>query len=288
MVIPVLLLAAAALVWPGGPAAARLRAGSATRSRAALRWGWLAAALPAGALLIGPAQALAAALAAGTARELWSRSRVRREEAQWLSAVLAGVDAMVAELSVGAHPAAACAAAGRDADDPRIRAVFAEMAGRAELGGDVAAGLRRHQGESAAWGRIAAAWETGTRHGIGMGDLLGSVRDDLRARERYTQRAHSALAGARATAQVLAALPVLGVAMGQLIGADPLGLLLRTGAGGTLLVVGVCLTSAGLLWSRAIADGAAGLPAAAQSVATRSGGAKSAGVRSAGTQGGGA
>ncbi|MBS4101264.1 secretion protein F, partial [Tsukamurella paurometabola] len=94
--------------------------------------------------------------------------------------------------------------------------------------------------------------------GIGMGELLASVREDLRARERYERRAHSALAGARATAQVLAALPVLGVAMGQLIGADPLGTLLGTGAGGALLVVGTCLTCAGLLWSRAIADRAAG------------------------------
>ncbi|MGV7750499.1 type II secretion system F family protein, partial [Mycobacterium kansasii] len=85
--------------------------------------------------------------------------------------------------------AAACTTAGRDAEDPHVRAVFAEMAGRAELGGDVAAGLRTHAGESAAWSRIAAAWEAGTWHGIGMGELLASVREDLRARERYERRA---------------------------------------------------------------------------------------------------
>ncbi|ADG80479.1 Type II secretion system F domain protein OS=Tsukamurella paurometabola (strain ATCC 8368 / DSM/ CCUG 35730 / CIP 100753 / JCM 10117 / KCTC 9821 / NBRC 16120 / NCIMB 702349 / NCTC 13040) OX=521096 GN=Tpau_3907 PE=4 SV=1 [Tsukamurella paurometabola] len=257
----VALLAIAALVWPAGAgAAARLRAAH-RRERAARtwRWGWLALAVPAGALLVGPGQALAGALLMGTGRELWSRSSARRARTDRLSAILAGVDAMVAELSVGAHPAAACATAGRDAEDSHVRSVFAEMAGRAELGGDVAAGLRLHASESTAWERLAAAWETGTRHGIGMGELLASVREDLRARERYERRAHSALAGARATAQVLAALPVLGVAMGQLIGADPLGTLLSTGAGGVLLVVGVCLTCAGLLWSRSIADGAAGL-----------------------------
>ncbi|MGC5024529.1 type II secretion system F family protein [Tsukamurella sp. DT100] len=259
MTAAIVLLAAAALAWPGGPAAARLRAQNAPASSpVAVRWGWLAVAVPLGALLIGPGQALAAALAAGTVRDLRARNRAARERMSRLSAILAGVEAMVAELSVGAHPAAACTTAGRDADDPHVRAVFAEMAGRAELGGDVAVGLRAHAGESAAWSRIAAAWETGTRHGIGMGELLASVREDLRARERYERRAHSALAGARATAQVLAALPVLGVAMGQLIGADPLGTLLGTGAGGVLLVLGTCLTCAGLLWSRAIADGAAG------------------------------
>ncbi len=259
MIAALLLLAAAALAWPGGSAAARLRAARGTATGpTTVRWGWLAVVVPVGALLIGPGQALAAALAAGTVRDLRARNRAARERAGRLSGILAGVDAMVAELSVGAHPAAACSTAGRDAEDPRVSAVFAEMAGRAELGGDVAAGLRTHAGESVAWARIAAAWETGTRHGIGMGELLVSVREDLRARERYERRAHSALAGARATAQVLAALPVLGVAMGQLIGADPLGTLLRTGAGGVLLVVGTCLTCAGLLWSRAIADGAAG------------------------------
>lgn len=266
MIAAVLLLAVAALIWPGASGAVRMRAAHrAARVDRAVRWGWLAVAVPAAAMIIGPGQALAAALLAGTVRELLARGRARREQADRLSAVLAGVDAMVAELSVGAHPAAACAAAGRDAEDRRVRAAFAEMAGRAELGGDVAAGLRRHAHESAAWARIAAAWETGTRHGIGMGELLASVRDDLRARERYERRAHSALAGARATAQVLAALPVLGVVMGQLIGADPLGTLLGTGAGGMLLVVGVCLTSAGLLWSRSIADGAAGLDDPARS-----------------------
>ncbi|MBS4104592.1 type II secretion system F family protein, partial [Tsukamurella paurometabola] len=190
MTAAIVLLAAAALVWPGGSAAARLRAERPpAATRVAVRWGWLAVAVPLGALLIGPGQALAAALAAGTVRDLRSRNRAARERTSRLSAILAGVDAMVAEMSVGAHPAAACTTAGRDAGDPHVRAVFTEMAGRAELGGDVAAALRTHAGESAAWSRIAAAWDTGTRHGIGMGELLASVREDLRARERYERRA---------------------------------------------------------------------------------------------------
>ncbi|GAB3130411.1 type II secretion system F family protein [Tsukamurella serpentis] len=259
MIAAGLLLGVAVLAWPSGPGTARLRAACApARAPRTRRWGWLVIAVPLGALLIGPGQALAAGIAVGTLRELRTRRRTQRTTAARLSAVLAGVDAMVSELSVGAHPAAACATAGRDAEDPHVRAVFNEMAGRAELGGDVAAGLRPHSSASAAWPRIAAAWETGTRHGIGMGELLASVRDDLRARERYARRAHSALAGARATAQVLAALPVLGIVMGQLIGANPVGTLLGTSAGGVLLVIGMCLTCAGLLWAETIADGAAG------------------------------
>jgi tight adherence protein B len=62
------------------------------------------------------------------------------------------------------------------------------------------------------------------------------------------------MAGARATAAVLAGLPVLGIGLGQLIGAQPLRLLMSDGAGGWLLVAGVTLACCGLLWSDRIVN----------------------------------
>lgn len=62
------------------------------------------------------------------------------------------------------------------------------------------------------------------------------------------------MAGARATAAILAGLPVLGVLLGQLIGAQPLRFLLGGHAGGWLLVVGTMLVCGGLLWSDRITD----------------------------------
>ena len=62
------------------------------------------------------------------------------------------------------------------------------------------------------------------------------------------------MAGARATASILTGLPVLGVLLGQLIGARPLSLLLGGHAGGWLLVVGSALACAGLLWADRITD----------------------------------
>ena len=53
---------------------------------------------------------------------------------------------------------------------------------------------------------------------------------------------------------ILAALPVAGVVLGQLIGADPLGFLLGGGAGGWLLITGVGLVAAGLIWSDRILE----------------------------------
>jgi tight adherence protein B len=57
------------------------------------------------------------------------------------------------------------------------------------------------------------------------------------------------MTGARTTAAVLAGLPLLGVGLGQLIGADPVTFLLSGGVGGWLLVIGVALACGGLLWS---------------------------------------
>ena len=62
------------------------------------------------------------------------------------------------------------------------------------------------------------------------------------------------MAGARATATILAGLPVLSVLMGQLIGARPMAFLLGGQLGGWLLVVGLTLVCGGLLWSDRITD----------------------------------
>ncbi len=68
-------------------------------------------------------------------------------------------------------------------------------------------------------------------------------------RNRFRQRTEAGLAGARATATVLAGLPVLGIGLGELMGAAPLQVLFGGGAGGVMLVVGTGLVALGLLWT---------------------------------------
>jgi tight adherence protein B len=75
------------------------------------------------------------------------------------------------------------------------------------------------------------------------------VEDDLRARAEAEAELRSAVAGPRASAAVLAGLPGLGLLMGSGVGADPWRVLTTTGTGTVLLVAGVCLEAAGLLWS---------------------------------------
>jgi tight adherence protein B len=56
------------------------------------------------------------------------------------------------------------------------------------------------------------------------------------------------MAGPRASGAVLAALPVVGIGLGQLMGAAPLDVLLNTGIGQGLLAIGTVLACVGVLW----------------------------------------
>ncbi|MTD17040.1 hypothetical protein GIS00_24190 [Nakamurella sp. YIM 132087] len=80
-------------------------------------------------------------------------------------------------------------------------------------------------------------------------EALARDLDDLAAvgRARAGQ-----LAGPRLSGWVLAALPVLGILLGYGMGADPLAVLAGSGAGAVLLLTGVALTCAGLLWTARI------------------------------------
>ena len=86
-------------------------------------------------------------------------------------------------------------------------------------------------------------------------DSLAASMPALRVVTHPVTRGEAGMAGARATAAVLAGLPAVGVGLGQLIGADPVSFLLSGGIGGWLLVVGVLLACGGLLWSDRITAG---------------------------------
>jgi tight adherence protein B len=125
------------------------------------------------------------------------------------------------------------------------------------LGGDVEKGLRvvaEASIISAHWGRLAVCWNLAHRHGLAVSHLIAATARDMVERQRLSAGLDASLAGARATATILAALPLFGVLLGQSIGARPVELLLGGGGGGWLLVAGVFLVAIGLAWSDRIAD----------------------------------
>ena len=202
-------------------------------------------------LLLPPAVVVAIAVLAatlGARRRRTRRARRRRGDSQRLAAAL---ETLVGELRVGAHPVTAFGVAAAECEGPvgdSLRAVAA----RARLGADVAAGLRAVAEVSsvpAQWNRLAVCWQLAAEQGLAISVLMRTAQRDIVERQRFTARVEAGLAGARATAVILAALPVVGVLLGQLIGARPVAFLVGGGVGGGLLVVGVTLVCVGLVWA---------------------------------------
>lgn len=246
-------LAGALLITPGACGAARLRglsaplAGRALPTTSTASVAALASALT--AVAFGPPQAVAAALLTATVLHRVRAGRAARRRAAASVELAAAVEVLIAELRVGAHPAAACAIAAAEVGGS-VHRVLAEAAARVRLGGSGADGLRSGDPElNQELVRLAAAWRLAEERGVALAELLDAARRDLLGRIRFRCRTEAGLAGARATAAILAALPLLGLALGQAVGAAPVQLLLGTTGGGLLLVVGTALVCAGLGWA---------------------------------------
>lgn len=267
-VAPVLAaLGAAVLLW--APARAELRIGGlfgpdAARRRADLT-SVLAVGVPVSALVfVGVGLALATAILVAVVGWIRRRRRSERDHQRRLDDLLMALSLMIAELSVGAPQVHACEVAAaelrRRASDDANRSEIADgleaMACRASLGGAtveaVESGDEALESDAASWRRIGIAWQTAERHGLPMIDMLTALRSDLSARRGFVDRTRAGLAGPRATAMVLAGLPLLGIALGQATGADPLRVLMGEGLGGILLVVGCGLAAAGVVWAERI------------------------------------
>jgi tight adherence protein B len=103
----------------------------------------------------------------------------------------------------------------------------------------------------------AAVWRIADRTGAPAADLIERIEADARAGDRAKATAAAEAAGAQATAMLLAALPLGGIALGYSIGADPLQVLLHTKLGAACAIGAVVLQCAGLLWCDRLVAGPA-------------------------------
>lgn len=261
MVTSLALTAGAVLSWPGRGPAHRLRRLIAPPARHRFtthRLAWrpgapvlIGLATVVALLSFGVGVAVAVAVGGVTIRWLW---RSHRELARQLSSAEAMADAvrgLVAELRSGAHPMAAAESAARDAREP-ARAVLAAIAATSRLGGDLAATVDGFAAGNPALAPVlrplTRAWSLAQRHGLPLADVLDAVRKDVTDRVRFAQRVRARMAGPRASGTVLAVLPVLGIVLGEAMGAHPTHVLLVSLLGQTLLAVGTVLICAGLYW----------------------------------------
>ncbi len=261
-VIAAVALAASVLVLPSSP---RQRLARTDRNRSGLppqAAGWVTlCALAVGVVLLPLTTVLAASVLLATLALRFRRRRCSDRGSGESRELETAIDVLVGELRIGAHPATAFAVAAQETAGPVAGACRA-VAARARLGADVAAGLRG-VGETsvlqAHWERLAVCWQLAADHGLAMSALMQAAQRDIAERQRFSGQVRSAMAGARATAAILAGLPLLSVVMGQLIGARPMAFLLGGQLGGWLLVAGLTLVCGGLLWADRITDQAISL-----------------------------
>ena len=249
MTAAAIALALAAVVSPVSP---RRRLLCAARARRRIPTPVIAVgAVLAVAILVPGTAAVTSAIVVGTLMLRRRAGAKRRARAAEASALQAALDVLVGELRVGAHPVAAFEVAAGEVEG-RVATGLRAVAARARLGADVAAGIDGSAESSPLphhWRRLSLYWRLAQTHGLAVATLMRAAHQDIVERERFAARVDAGMAGARTTAAVLAGLPLLGVGLGQLIGADPIRFLLSPGAGGWLLVVGVTLGCCGLLWS---------------------------------------
>lgn len=180
------------------------------------------------------------------------RARRRRVAAEAASAaVLETCELLAAEVAAGQPPELAL---GRAASAWPPLAPAAEAA---VLGGDVSQVLQRVARTRGASDlrRVAAAWALAHRSGTGLGQTLDRVASSIRD-DRATRRVvRGELASARATARLVAALPVVLLTLGGGSTASAWRFLLFSPLGLGCLVGGVGLGVTGLWWIERIADG---------------------------------
>ncbi|WP_225824966.1 type II secretion system F family protein [Streptomyces naphthomycinicus] len=251
-----LLLAGGGVVATGPPGPERLLAELRLRERWGAEW-W---ALVAGAViaLLGASVIPVVAGAAGVPvlRRVRLARQDRRARERRADAVIALCGALAGEVRAGRQPGEALLRAARDSGglgDARAAVVAA-----ARFGGDVPGALAAAARQPGAEGLLglAACWRVAVDQGAGLAAGLDRLDGALRAERDRRADLRAQLAGARATAVLLAALPVLGLLLGTAMGADPLRVLLHSGAGLGCLTAGAVCETAGMWWAARIVRGA--------------------------------
>lgn len=260
------LLAAAILAWPGPASAFRLRTlGAGPRAAAPLAAvrgvdsSSLALVLGAAAAVLALVAGVGIGLVVGAAivgaalrhvlRGERSHSRRLREDEDWVGAL----DAIVSALAYGASMGAALRGA-RHGSSGAVATELDRAVALDGLGGNVAALLTGSAALPAR--RLGQAIALSAGHGLPLAEVVRRAGEEVSETNRHAGEIEAALAGPRATALILTALPLLGLGLGHLMGADPLGTLGSGIIGAALAIVGSALIAAGLLWTSRIIAGA--------------------------------
>jgi tight adherence protein B len=192
---------------------------------------------------------LAVAVIAAVVLAQRARHHRDRAEASRRAQIIEACDVLAADLNAGRPPSEALAGAATICADLQIASAAAN------LGGDVPAALELAAESPGCEGlrALAAAWRVAEESGAAFAAITERLADSLRSDETIRRQITAGLAGTRATARLLAALPLFGTALGFALGAHPLTFLTATPPGYLCLALGLALTTIGLFWTNRLA-----------------------------------
>jgi tight adherence protein B len=196
----------------------------------------------------------------GWARRLGFR-RVR-ELRQIRTAVVDLCRAMAAELRAGRASADAFAAAAQ-AGPTWLSTVLQPAVAVSRRGdsGDLADAVARVAASPGCDGlrAVVACWRVASASGAALAPAIDRVADALQDEIDLGREVTSIMAGPRATLQVLAGLPIIGLLLGTAIGARPIDFLFRSAPGVGCVLGAAVLDALGVAWARRIVRRAARL-----------------------------
>ncbi|MGC9543576.1 type II secretion system F family protein [Streptomyces sp. UG1] len=225
-------------------------------ARARAEWWALAVGLVLGVLGSSVLPVVAGAAGVPLLRRVRLAREARRARERRGAAVIALCAGLAGEVRAGRQPGEALLLAARDSGG--LGEAQSAVLAAARFGGDVPGALAfaaRQPGAEGLSG-LAACWRVAVDQGAGLAAGLDRLEGALRAERDQRADLRAQLAGARSTVVMLAGLPVLGLLLGAAMGADPLYVLLHTGAGFGCLVVGGVLEGLGMWWATRIVRGA--------------------------------
>jgi len=112
--------------------------------------------------------------------------------------------------------------------------------------------------EQRIWGELADCLDIAEASGCPLADIFARYAAHLEAEDDAEAARQTALAGPKATVRLLSWLPLFGLALGTVLGVDPLGILLGNPFGMAALGAGLILTVAGRMWSLRLVRAATG------------------------------
>lgn len=179
----------------------------------------------------------------------------RREVAKRRAAVIEFCDGIAVELTAGRPPGTALIHAAEVLPDLAGLTAVTEAV---ENGDDVPAALTR---AATTEGRdslrlLAGCWRIGVDRGGMLASVIEGLAVALRDEQSHRDDIALQLAGPRATARLLAGLPILGLGMAAALGAKPLSFLFATMPGILCLILGIGLDAVGLWWTARLAQSA--------------------------------